>query len=121
MARAMLGPSSFREKTPMRAGRWGAMPALAALLLGCGGGGWRDAPSSDPAACVNYCQSRYQGCMANPHGYGDCGEGNTRNQCDKITDPELRGACQTSQAFCQNRSSNAVCGERLDSCMGGCN
>jgi len=95
--------------------------SLALLVAGCAGGGWRDVPKGDPAACVNYCQSRHQACMANPSGYGDCGEANKRNQCDKITDPELRGACQTSQAFCQNRSPAAVCGERLNSCMASCN
>ncbi len=93
---------------------------LAALLLGCAG--YRQvAPSGDPAACVNYCQSRYQACNANPRSFGDCGEANRDNQCDKITNPELRGACQTSQAFCQNRSAAAVCGERLNSCMASCN
>ncbi len=93
---------------------------LAALLSGCGG--HRQAvPRDDPAACVNYCQSRYQSCMANAGSYGDCGEGGKQNQCDTITNPELRGACQTSQAFCQNRSRNAVCGERLNSCIAGCN
>jgi len=92
---------------------------LAALLLGCGS--YRQvAPKGDPAACVTYCQSRYQACNANPRSYGDCGEAGRNNQCDKITNPELRGACQTSQAFCQNRSAAAVCGERLNSCMAGC-
>jgi hypothetical protein len=92
---------------------------LAALLLGCGS--YRQvAPKGDPAACVDYCQNRYQACNANPRSFGDCGEAGRNNQCDKITNPELRGACQTSQAFCQNRSAAAVCGERLNSCMTGC-
>ncbi|MCL7713797.1 hypothetical protein [Stenotrophomonas mori] len=94
---------------------------LALLLAGCGHGGWRTAPGGDPAACVTHCQARHQSCMASTGGYGDCGEGSRQNSCERITNPELRGACQTSQAFCQNRSRGAVCGERLDSCMAGCN
>ncbi|HEX7991202.1 MAG TPA: hypothetical protein VF513_13700 [Stenotrophomonas sp.] len=98
--------------------------ACVVLLLGAcasDGGGWGNAPRNDPAACVNYCQNAYQRCNANPSGYGDCGDANRSNQCDKITNPELRGACQTSQAFCQNRSAASVCGERLNSCMNSCN
>jgi len=116
----MLGLFSFPE-TGMRTGKWCGAVALSVLLAGCGNGAWRDAPRNDPAACVNYCQGRYQACTANPRSYGDCGEVSRNNQCDKITNPELRGACQTSQAFCQNRSAAAVCGERLNSCMASCN
>lgn len=105
----------------MRKVRWMVLSVLLSLLAGCGNSGWRDAPKDDPAACVNYCQSRYQDCNANPRSYGDCGEANKNNQCDKITNPELRGACQTSQAFCQSRSAAAVCGERLSNCMASCN
>ncbi|MGH8052333.1 MAG: hypothetical protein ACREP4_00170 [Stenotrophomonas sp.] len=105
----------------MRTLQWMMASILGLLLAGCSNGGWRDAPRNDPAACVNYCQSQYQSCSANPNSYGDCGEASRNNQCDKITNPELRGACQTSQAFCQNRSAAAVCGERLSNCMASCN
>ncbi len=104
----------------MRMHAWIGLLALP-LLGGCASNGWNGAPKGDPAACVSYCQARHQSCMANPNRYGDCGEGNTRNQCDQISNPELRGACQTSQAFCQNRSASSVCGERLNSCMASCN
>lgn len=103
----------------MRGFGWVMVSTVLLLAAACSNGGWRDAPK-DPAACVTYCQSRYQACNANPRSYGDCGEAGRNNQCDKITNPELRGACQTSQAFCQNRSAAAVCGERLNSCMAGC-
>lgn len=104
----------------MRAKTTSGLLGMLLLLAGCSDGNWRDAPRNDPAACVNYCQSRHQSCMANPGSFGDCGQASNRNQCDKIGNPELRGACQTSQAFCQNRSAAAVCGERLNSCMAGC-
>ncbi|MHC6218491.1 hypothetical protein ACVQEN_14780 [Stenotrophomonas acidaminiphila] len=106
----------------MRAGFWAMRVGMTLLVAGCSSdGGWRDPPRDDPAACVNHCQNAYQRCNANPRGYGDCGHASRDNQCDTITNPELRGACQTSQAFCQNRSAAAVCGERLNSCMAGCN
>jgi len=104
----------------MRTCQWMIASVLVVLLTACSSSSWRSAPP-DPAACVNYCQDNHQMCLANPRGFGDCGEGNRSNQCDKITNPELRGACQTSQAFCQNRSSAAVCGERLNNCMASCN
>ncbi|WP_152984503.1 hypothetical protein [Stenotrophomonas terrae] len=101
---------------------WAGLITVLLLLAGCSsGGGWSNPPRNDPAACVSYCQTVYQRCNANPDSYGDCGEANRNNQCDKISNPELRGACQTSQAFCQNRSAASVCGERLNSCMASCN
>lgn len=105
----------------MRTRMWAGWVAVVLALAGCSsGGGWSAPPGSDPAACVSYCQTVHQRCTANPGNYGDCGEANRNNQCDRITNPELRGACQTSQAFCQNRSTAAVCGERLNSCMASC-
>ena len=117
----MLGlfPSGVAD---MRTALWAGLAGVSLLLAGCSSdGGWRGAPRNDPAACVSYCQKAHQLCSANPRSYGDCGEASRDNQCDKITSPELRGACQTSQAFCQNRSAVAVCGERLNSCMSSCN
>ncbi|WP_296246565.1 hypothetical protein [uncultured Stenotrophomonas sp.] len=105
----------------MRRFTWVLVPMVLLLAACASGGGWQGAPRNDPAACVTYCQNAYQRCNANPRSYGDCGEANRNNQCDKITNPELRGACQTSQAFCQNRSAASVCGERLNSCMNSCN
>ncbi len=98
-----------------------AMLLSTLLLAGCAHGGGPGIPRNDPAACVEYCQARYQACNANPKRFGDCGTDSRRNQCDSITNPELRGACQASQAFCQNRSAAVVCGERLNSCMASCN
>lgn len=107
----------------MRRFQWMLAFVVLSLLAACasGGGGWGDVPRNDPAACVSYCQKAYELCNTNPRSYGDCGEANRNNQCDKITNPELRGACQTSQAFCQNRSAASVCGERLNGCMNSCN
>lgn len=99
----------------------GFLVVLPMLLAGCGMASWRDAPRGDPGACANSCQGRYQACMADTGSYGDCAEASRQSACERITDPELRGACQTSQAFCQSRSRSAVCGERLGNCMVGCN
>jgi len=117
----MLGLFSFGT-ADMRTGWRAGLVGVSLLLAGCASdGAWRSPPRDDPAACVSYCQKAHQLCSANPRSYGDCGQASRDNQCDRITNPELRGACQTSQAFCQNRSAAAVCGERLNNCMSSCN